>query len=122
MNKTIKIVSALLIAVLLITTMSQVSFATYTEIIGEVNEKGQGKAEGMGDLTGRVGNVVKALRNISALIAVLVITILGIKYMIGSTEERAEYKKTLFPYFIGAVLIFAASNLADMIYSWADKL
>lgn len=119
MNKTIKIVSALLIAVLLITTMSQVSFATYTEIIGEVNEKGQGKAEGMGDLTGRVGNVVKALRNISALIAVLVITILGIKYMIGSTEERAEYKKSFIPLIVGIVVVVAAASIATALFSVA---
>ena len=36
--------------------------------------------------------------------------------------QKAEYTKTLFPYFIGAVLIFAASNLADMIYSWASTI
>ena len=46
--------------------------------------------------------------------------VLGIKYMMGSAEERAEYKKTLFPYFIGAVLIFAAVNLAQVIYSWVS--
>ena len=47
---------------------------------------------------------------------------LGIKYMMGSAEERAEYKKTLLPYFIGAMLIFASTNLAQMIYNLASKI
>ncbi len=42
--------------------------------------------------------------------------------MMGSAEERAEYKKTLFPYFIGAILIFAATSLAQMVYTWASKI
>lgn len=119
MSKTIKIISALLIAVLLIGAMSQVSLATYTEIIGEVDEKGQGKAEGMGDLTGRVGNIVKALRNIGAIVAVLVITILGIKYMIGSTEERSKYKESFIPLIVGIVVLVAAASIASALFSVA---
>ena len=111
MSKTIKIISALLIAVLLIGAMSQVSLATYTEIIGEVDEKGQGKAEGMGDLTSRVGNIVKALRNIGA--------ILGIKYMIGSTEERAKYKDSFIPLIVGIVVLVAAASIASALFSVA---
>ena len=37
-------------------------------------------------------------------------------------EEKAEYKKTMIPYIIGAVLIFAASNVAGMIYDWASTI
>lgn len=119
MNKTIKILSALLIAVMLISTMSSVCFATYGEIIGEVDEKGQGKADGMSDLTSRVGNVVKALRNIAAIVAVLVITILGIKYMIGSTEERSKYKESFIPLIVGIVVVVAAASIASAIFSVA---
>jgi len=67
-------------------------------------------------------SILGIIRVVGTIVAVGMIIILGIKYMMGSAEERAEYKKTLFPYFIGAVLIFAASNLADMIYSWAQGL
>lgn len=41
--------------------------------------------------------------------------------MMGSAEEKAEYKKTLMPYFIGAVLIFAASAFAQAIYSFVSN-
>ncbi len=42
--------------------------------------------------------------------------------MMGSVSEKAEYKKTLMPYVIGASLVFAASSIAQLIYSLAIKL
>ena len=42
--------------------------------------------------------------------------------MIGSVDERAEYKKTLLPYVIGAGLVFAASSIAQIVYNIAINL
>ena len=42
--------------------------------------------------------------------------------MMGSAEEKAEYKKTLLPYVIGAVLVFAAAAIASMIYGVANNI
>ena len=40
--------------------------------------------------------------------------------MMGSAEEKAEYKKTMVPYLIGAIVLFAASALAGGIYNMID--
>ena len=37
-------------------------------------------------------------------------------------EEKAEYKKTMLPYLIGAVLVFATSNLIAIIYKFGQGL
>ena len=50
------------------------------------------------------------------------IMVLGIKYMMGSAEEKAEYKKTMIPYLVGAILIFAATTIANVIYNFANGL
>ena len=42
--------------------------------------------------------------------------------MMGSVEERATYKKTLLPYFIGATILFGASVIAGIIYNIAINL
>ena len=42
--------------------------------------------------------------------------------MIGSASEKAEYKKTMIPYLIGSILLFAATNITDAIYNWAKGL
>ena len=66
--------------------------------------------------------IITVLTVIGTVISVIVLIILGLKYMMGSVEERAEYKKTMMPYVIGAALVFAASAIAGMIYSFAINL
>lgn len=121
MNKAIKIVSILLIAVVLLSTLSQVCLASdsYTSIIDTVDKAGQGEATEIGGLKTMAGKVIKAIRNIAAIIAILVITILGVKYMIGSTEERAEYKKSFIPLIVGVIVVVAASSIATALFSVA---
>ena len=70
----------------------------------------------------RINMVLGYIQSIGSIISVIVLTIIGIKYMIGSVEEKAEYKKTLIPYFIGAVLLFAGANIVQIIYDWAIVL
>ena len=70
----------------------------------------------------RINMILGYIQSIGSIISVIVLTIIGIKYMIGSVEEKAEYKKTLIPYFIGAVLLFAGANIVQIIYDWAIVL
>lgn len=66
--------------------------------------------------------IIGMVQAIGSIVSVLVLVILGIKYMMGSAEEKAEYKKTMIPYLIGAILIFAASNIASMIFTFAQTI
>ena len=40
--------------------------------------------------------------------------------MIGSAEEKAEYKKTMIPYLVGAILIFASTTIVNVVYNMAN--
>ena len=63
-----------------------------------------------------MGNViVGAIRAVGSIISVLVLVVLGIKYMVGSVEERAEYKKTMLPYVIGAIMVCGITNFIAII-------
>ena len=42
--------------------------------------------------------------------------------MIGSAQEKAEYKKTMIPYVIGAILVFGASTVATIVMNVAEGL
>ena len=55
-------------------------------------------------------------------LSVVTLVIIGIKYMMGSAEERATYKKSLMPYFIGGILVFGASSIASIVYNIAKNL
>ena len=70
-----------------------------------------------------VGNsLITIITTIGIVVSVIVLIILGLKYMVGSVEEKATYKKTLLPYVIGATLVFAASAIAGIIYSFSTNL
>ena len=63
------------------------------------------------------GVIIKFLRNISIIITVLVITILGVKFMLGSVQEKAEYKKAYINIIIGVVFITLVTSIIDVIFS-----
>lgn len=65
-----------------------------------------------------VGNkIITFLSTIGSITSVIVLVVLGIKYMFGGIEEKVEYKKTMFPYLVGATLVFASSVIAGVIYN-----
>lgn len=71
----------------------------------------------------KIGNqLIKIISTIGSIAAVIVLVVLGLKYMMGSAEEKAEYKKTLLPYVIGAALVFAASTIASVVYNFTSGL
>ena len=46
--------------------------------------------------------------------------VLGVKYMLGSVEEKAEYKKSFVPLIVGIVLVVAATAIASFIFNMAE--
>ena len=75
-----------------------------------------------GDIETLGNTIIEVLLTIGSIISVIALIALGIKYMLGSVEERAEYKKTLMPYVIGAFFVFAASFIASIIYNIATQI
>ena len=68
------------------------------------------------------GNNILGIVSMGAsVLAVIILIILGIKYMMGSAEEKAEYKKTLLPYFIGALFVFGAGAITTVIFNMAGQ-
>lgn len=67
----------------------------------------------------KVGNgILEIISLIASGISIIAIIILGIKYMMGSVEEKAEYKKTLVPYIIGAICVFGATLIPHIVYDF----
>lgn len=63
----------------------------------------------------KVNPILGTITVIGIVISAITLTVLGIKYMIGSVEEKAEYKKSMIPYIIGVVLLLAASTAVGLI-------
>lgn len=61
------------------------------------------------------------IRNIAVIGGVLLLMILGIKYMMGSVEEKADYKKSLVPLIVGIIVVMAATQIMTMIFGFFNK-
>ena len=66
--------------------------------------------------------IVAILQTVGVVLSVVILIVIGIRYMMGSAEEKAEYKKTFMPYIIGAALIFAASLFAQVAFDFFTQL
>ncbi len=65
----------------------------------------------------KAGIILGAVRNISVVVAVISLMIIGLKYMFGSVEEKANYKATMMPYIIGCVLAASGTTIVTFIYN-----
>lgn len=74
------------------------------------------KLEGLGN------KAIGIIRMIASIMSVVVLSVIGIKYMMGSIEEKAEYKKTMLPYVIGAILVFGITNVLGIIIDLISAL
>ena len=121
-KKTMKILAFVVTLFMVIAMMSSVVNAasgvnlTPNQITANIDSNSQTQIKSVGE------KIVGIIQVIGIVIAVVVIMVVGIKYMMGSVEEKAEYKKTMMPYIIGAVLIFAGSTLANVVYQFATGI
>lgn len=121
MKKMSKIVSIILMAMILVTMTTTVMAAEETEKAADITPSSIDGSTSNVDVTNisTLGNsIVRILTTVGVVASVIVLVVLGIKYMMGSAEEKAEYKKTLMPYVIGAGLVFAASGIANIVYTF----
>lgn len=117
MKKSIKLLSVILIAVMIVATLGSVVFAANDVVTGIITTVTTPQQNAQTTQLQNVGGtVVSIIQVVGIIVAVVVIMVIGIKYMMGSAEEKAEYKKVMIPYVIGAVLIFAASTIVNVVY------
>ena len=114
-KKLVKLVSVILMVIMLCSIALNV-FAE-GEMITPSSIQGTSGTANVAGISNIGNNVVRILQTIGIVLSVVMIIVIGIKYMMGSPDEKAEYKKTMMPYLVGALLIFSASALAQFIYT-----
>ena len=121
MKKAQKIINIIMIAFMLVATISNVVLATDKEVNFNPNQY-KGTSTDVSGINNIGNQIITIVSTVGSIASVIVLVVLGLKYMMGSAEEKAEYKKTLLPYIIGAALVFAASSIASMIFGFTSQL
>lgn len=71
-------------------------------------------------LVNSINTVIGVLQVVGTGIALVVVSIMGIKYMMASPSEKADTKKMIMPIIIGCVLLFGAVNLVAIVANFSD--
>ena len=113
-KKVLKIVAVILLVMLAFTIIQPVFAA-------EINT-GNLKADMSADstsLTEKAQKIMGLIRNVSVVVSVIMLMIIGVKFMLGSAEEKAEYKKSLMPLVIGIIIVMMATTLVSFVWNFA---
>lgn len=120
MNKKNIIINILLIFIILLITIIP-NFCYSVDLgLGDLNQY-EGTNPGSTKLEAKANTIFAGIRNIGIVVSVAMLIIIGIKYMLGSVEEKASYKGTLVPYLIGALLLFTGSLIPELIYKFMQN-
>ncbi len=69
-----------------------------------------------------LSNVIRLIQYVGSGIALIVVSIYGIRYMVASPADKADIKKQIMPILTGCVLLFGAVNIVSLVFSIADSV
>ena len=109
----------LVLLFIIIFALSNISFS-----ISDPNsfEPTTGYSDDTSELERIVGIVLQVIRVVAVIFSVVGISIIGFKIMLGSIEEKSEYKQKLIPFIIGGVLVFGAVSLVKIAETFSGEI
>ncbi len=115
MKKVTKILTIVLLVAMIVLSVSEVFAAG--DLITKIENSTNTTDVNMGTLPQTIGKIVAYIRNAAIILGIIIILVLGIKYMTGSVEEKAGYQKSFVPLIIGIVVVMAATSIASFLFS-----
>ena len=123
----IKILAAMLTALMIITFMQSTVFAsdgTTSKFLGDVETASQKTNNSATEtkLSNMGGQIIRIMRIVGVVVAIAMLIYLAIKYIASAPDQKAEIKSSATKYVIGAVILFAASGILGIIEGFATGL
>ena len=107
----------ILVSIILIITVLAICTAVFADI-NPNDYRTTLRLDKNGETMQMTAKVVGVINTIGVIVLIVTVIIVGFKYIVGSIEERAEYKKTMMPIIIGAILLFATSTAINLVYNF----
>lgn len=118
-NKMLKMVSLLVIVLMLVFAISPV-FAAGEDLLNpdKIQASSTNTSVKVGALMGDILGIVQV---IAIGVAVIMLIILAIKYISAAPSEKADIKKGMITYVVGAVLLFGATAILQFIKTFTSN-
>ena len=77
--------------------------------------------EGMSTVQNIIGTVINLVRIVGSAVAVIILLVIGTKYIIASAGERADIKKYALNYVIGAIIFLSGATIVYLIKNFMER-
>lgn len=126
MKKSISILLIILLLISILCTNQVFAKEEATGIEGiksAMKDVGSAPAGYEGSGTAKVINTVIGILQVAGTgISLIVISMLGIKYILASPSDKADVKKNIMPILIGCVLLFAAVQIIAVVENFTSEV
>jgi len=120
-NKVIKIATVVLMVLIVVAMLSPIVFGG-----GDMDPRqfvGRGNTGGADVAAGNViGAIIRIVQVVGVGVAVIMLIVLAIKYIAAAPSDKAEIKKHAVVYVVGAVVLFAAAGILEIIRQFAGNV
>ena len=116
----VKILMILIMSIFVMSISLEV-FATQSAIDAMGNMAGATVEDGSGKIGNILNSVIGIIQIAGTGISMIMVTLLGIKYIMAAPSDKADVKKQIAPLVIGAIILFASVNLVGIIADVADS-
>ena len=123
-RNTLRILSIVLVAIMLIASVSTIVLAEGSTKASELNARDMyddaaDTTQTTKVLNTMIGNVITVVQIIGIGVAIVMLIVLAIKYISAAPGDKAEIKKHAVVYVVGAIVLFAASGIIELIKQFA---
>ena len=123
-----KVVAVLLVAVLLVCVAAtfanaadSLSFSNAAKV-KTVTNKAQDTSGAAASVNRIIGAALTVVQVVGVGVAVIMLIVLAIKYISAAPGDKAEIKKHAVVYVVGAVVLFAASGILQIVKNFANNV
>ena len=67
------------------------------------------------------GNILAVVEIIGVAVATIMLVFVAIKYMTSAASDKAEIKKNLIPYLVGAIFVFGSMGIVEILRNFANQ-
>ena len=121
-SKVMRIISIALIAVFALMILSQVSFAANNQSIADMSTTIFTRTDQSGAsnaVTNIIGSIINIAQIVGMGVAIIMLIVLAIQYIAAAPEGKAEIKKNSTIYIVGAIILFSAAAILQIIKNFA---
>ena len=120
-NKVLKFIIIFLLIITLFTVFAQNSFSLSTDISTQFQNHGD-RSDATNRISTFLGKTINIFQVVGAGVAIIMLVVIGIKWVSASAmpSVKAEIAKTARYYILGAILIFSAIGILQIIKMFAN--